>query len=693
MRIFDTKSIDMTFTKGQEDAIKAFHEFIQGDTDIFIMKGYAGTGKTTIVKEFLNIAAKLDRTCALIAPTGRASLILSNKTGHDTSTIHRHIYELDMVMCDQGDEDDESELTYFFPLKKDSSDHLGRITIVDEASMISSKYTKNELLRFGSGILLEDLLKYGNAGDGGKIVFVGDPAQLPPVGDSDSLALSREYMESRNLKVYETELTEVVRQDGDSVILTNATKVRDLLKQDQRNSLGLTRKEDEFEDIDESEIITRYLSSAPTPSFESPVIICWANKYAYDYNTYIRRRMYGPEAETVQPGDRIIIISNNYSNPIRDIYNGEFAMVLDAAPVTTTLTAPVYVQEGKECVKKDISLTYRDVTLKMSDGKIIQTVITDSLLMSDKKALTYEETCSAYINFKMRHPELKEHTYDFRMTIKADPYINAIRAKFGYAITGHKSQGGEWSTVFADFSGRTGTSDDALRWTYTVITRARECLFAANTPELTPYAKLKVNPMQIDTTPAEKCCSYSQVPCTPFHNEGTNAAIRAQFISISSELEKAGYRITHASSFPYLERYMVSTPEGTLYTFDCRYNKSGRFSRCTCQQATPESAKIAALIDDAGPMFIKIEYTPSSQPLKHLYHSIVGFCEEEGITVTNIEEYISSYKVIYHLRTSGRFSSLTIYVDKNGMFTRICPTSDIAEDAKLMKLIEFIETL
>ena len=683
----------MTFTQGQSEAISMFTNFIGSDDDVMIMKGYAGTGKTTIIKEFIRIANERHREFRIFAPTGRAALILSEKTGCEASTIHRGIYILDEILCEDGDEETESEMTYYYPLRPYKDENLRSITIVDESSMISSRFNKTELLRFGSGILLNDLMSNCGVGKGGKIVFVGDPAQLPPVGDSDSMALSADYFKSLGIKAIETELTEVVRQDKDSAILENATKVRDLLKERHRNTLTLAKKEHEFEQIQGKDIISRYMDLSPSPSADSPVIICWANKHAYEYNSLIREIMYKEAAGVVQVGDRIIVINNNYNLPGREIFNGEFAIIRHVSPETTTLSAPVYVEEGENCIRKEVSLTYRDISLEFSDGIVISCKIVDSLLMNNKKALTYEEVCSAFINFKIRHPELKAGSKEFSTAMKTDPYLNAIKAKFGYAITGHKSQGGEWKTVFADFSGRTGITDDALRWTYTVITRARECIYASGLCDTTPYSKMDIKSVNTLLSAVEEAYAYGPVPLTPFHGEGTHPAIRAQFLSISDALEERGYRITGASSFPYMERYLVSMLDETVLTFDIRYNKSNRFSRCKCKTVSDEAVKVADIIDNAPVMYIQVDYHPATAPLQHLYNSISSICDEEEITITNIVEHLESYKVIYYLKTSGRFSSITLYIDKNGMFTTVIPVSDIENDIKLTRLLEQISTL
>lgn len=671
----------MTFTNDQLNALNEFRDFLNNDDHIFILKGYAGTGKTTIVKEFINCACEEDWKCLLTAPTGRAALILESKTGHEASTIHRAIYGRDLVYINDGNENEESVTHYQFPLKTKEFESK-TVIFVDEASMISSRKNKSELFQFGSGVLLQDLLTFADFEEGeNKVVFVGDPAQLPPVGDNRSYALSSEYLMSEGYKVSEVEMTEVVRQSAMNAIFRNAIQVRNLLKANKRNTLQMEFKENEFMNIDEWDIVTKYTSMSPHPGFESPVVICWTNKDAANYNTFIRRLYHKSSIEEPIVGDRVIVIANNYHNP-RDIFNGEFAMIRSVSSTTTTLSAPVYCDENGEIQKRIIPLTYREVTLLFDDGAIVTSYIIEDLLKNDKRDLTYEETCSAYINFKMRHNGLKPGTLEFKAALETDPYLNALRIKFGYAITGHKSQGGEWTKVFVDFKGRCSLKNEPLRWTYTAITRARECLYAANIPDIDPFSKLKISKPQKRGAIPEGAFSYGEVPVTPYHDSSIAPALRAQYLSIESALQEKGYKIRSVQSFPYRERYSIESPDGTIYTCDGQYNKGMKL-----KFKPSGSEEIYRIINNAKSKFIKVDYTPSSESLKSLHDCISGICNENEICITNIEEDLDQYNIIYHLQTLSGTSSVKIFWDKDGFFTNTMISADVVDDDRLATFI------
>lgn len=679
----------MIYTSEQLRAIECFKEFLSSDNQIFILKGYAGTGKTTIMKEFVKDVEDSGKTAGIMAPTGRAALILKNKTGYDAYTIHRSIYLLSNIAIDEGNEKEESEIMYRFPLKRLEVSPDTMVHFIDEASMVSSKKAGNEVYAFGSGILLDDLLTYCNPHNGGKIVFIGDPAQLPPVGDNKSNALDKEFLELLGYKVSEFELTKVIRQDACSAILTNATKVRNLLGQKQRNHLDLLIKPGEFEESDEWDTVSQYVGLSPAPTIGSPVIICWTNKSAAIYNTFVRK-LYYPRQDLCTPriGDRLIMTVNRY-NEDRDIFNGEMTVIVQMSPTTTTLSAPVYCKENGSIVKKTIPIIYREMTLEFDDHKQVTRQVVETLLLNDKRDLSYEELCSISINFRIRYKHLKPGSLEYEAALKSDPYINACRAKFGYAITGHKSQGGEWNTVFADFSGRTGMDDDSLRWTYTAITRARKSLYAVNLPRLSPFSGLKINEKNRYSKLQEEVFSFGKVPATPYHTESTAPALRAQYFSIEAELVKYDYRINSVQSFPYMERYEIESSDNVIKSFDGRYNKSFVLTfKCT-----GADTELCRILNNCTILYIGIDYTPSSDSLKQLYNVIKGICSEEDILITNIVEHPESHKVIYYLKTSVQYAYLTVYFDKNEMFTSIIPSVQSENDEKLNKLLTELDAL
>ena len=243
---------NIQLTRSQLSAIEAFKEFLEGDEQVFMLKGAAGTGKTTLVKEFLKILHGQKRECGLMAPTGRAAYIIESKTGEPAFTIHRSIYGLSRLKStsqNKGDEDDGG-LHLRFGLKVNKSS-LNAVYIIDEASMISDTFSENEAFLFGSGCLLTDLFEFTR---GRKIVFVGDYAQLPPVGMDFSPALDKEYLEDKfRCKVSEFMLREVMRHSNGSVMLSNASKIRD----DIEKKTFIEFKLDKGDDVIAEDIVYR----------------------------------------------------------------------------------------------------------------------------------------------------------------------------------------------------------------------------------------------------------------------------------------------------------------------------------------------------------------------------------------------------------------------------------------------------
>ena len=278
----------MTLTKQQQQVLDSIKGFLNSNASVFILKGYAGTGKTTMISHIIKEVAKYDKMPILMAPTGRAARVLCSKTQEEANTIHRCIYELDTIET----QEDSDDIRYIFPLKDAEDTAQDRICIVDESSMIGTREVHNELFEFGTGSLLNDLLTFVAPHRGGKVIFVGDPMQLPPIGDNVSNALDEHFFMSNKIKVMVAELTDVIRQGEGSAILSNAMKVRALLESAQRNNLVFDRKEGEVIDIAGFNIPRQLLDLYPKPEIGQSVIITFSNRQARDYNYAVREILY-----------------------------------------------------------------------------------------------------------------------------------------------------------------------------------------------------------------------------------------------------------------------------------------------------------------------------------------------------------------------------------------------------------------
>ncbi|PQJ23175.1 ATP-dependent RecD-like DNA helicase [Tenacibaculum sp. SG-28] len=422
---------------------------------LFVLKGYAGTGKTTTISTIVNSLWKAQKKAVLLAPTGRAAKVISGYSGKKAFTIHKKIY---------------------FPKKESSggvrfvmqpNKHTNTIFIVDEASMISNE--KQHAKLFENGSLLDDLISYVYSGVNCKIVFLGDTAQLPPVKLSLSPALEADSLAFNFDKdIKEIELDEVVRQKENSGILYNATDLRLLIQNgavDFQFKLGfkdVIRLEDGYEIQDA--ITSAYDGDI---GVEDTAIIVRSNKRANQYNQQIRTKIRGQENE-ISTGDYVMVVKNNYywlkdSSSAGFIANGDICEVMRI-----------------NSIKNLYGFTFAEVVVRMidyPDMKPFETVLLLDTLTSESPSLTYEESNRLYEAVKEDFVNEKSKYKQF-MGVKKNKYFNALQVKFSYAMTCHKSQGGQWKTIFVEQPYLPdGPSVEYLRWLYTAVTRAQERLY------------------------------------------------------------------------------------------------------------------------------------------------------------------------------------------------------------------------
>lgn len=675
----------MELTNQQSKVFKQIKAFLNSDASVFILRGYAGTGKTTMVKVIADYIEQT-RQLAMMAPTGRAARVLAMKTGHTATTIHKAIYSKAHVEPKKVKNIAESEFKFVFSIN--NSENGGNIVaIVDEASMVCSRKIEHELFMFGTDNLMEDLLTFVRPNFGGKVIFVGDPAQLPPVGESVSNALRAEYFKEKGLKVIEAELTEVLRQKDDSVILKNAMMIRDLLKKDKRNQLVFEEQKDDVETVPSEQFLDKYLNYRKESGKHDSVIICYSNKSANRYNRDIRKSLYGGDVP-LQENDILLITQNNYR---LDRMNGEFVPVLSIGE-RIQQSAPVYAQIGGKKERIVITLNFIKVTVPNGDGNPIPSMLLEDLLTSDTATISIDENRALYINFCMRNPNLKQGTESFVEALLNDEYYNAIRAKYGYAVTGHKCQGGEWGKVFVDYTGRTGLDDDSLRWAYTATTRAQKTLYVTNLPHITPFSKFRIEPIQKCKNIAPECRILNEVPPTPFHNKNVDNGIRAKYHCIAKNMEYTPYRIISVQSRPYLEIYNIQTPDG-VDRYDLFYKAGDIFQPAKAASPNQHTPLIEIMLNDEQGMSYKYNYIPSDESHCKLLDLIRSACDTISVQITNVVEHAEDFSTTYYMRTSGTFSYIKVYVNSNGFITYAKPMSlKGKDDGELSEIIEIINS-
>ena len=675
----------MELTTQQNIVFEQIKAFLNSDASVFILRGYAGTGKTTMVRVIADYIEQ-SRHLVMVAPTGRAARVLAMKTGHAAVTIHKAIYTKAHVEPKKVKDVAESEFKFVFPINQ--SENGGNIVaIVDEASMVCSRKIEHELFMFGTDNLMEDLLTFVRPNFGGKVIFVGDPAQLPPVGEPVSNALRAEYFQEKGLKVIEAELTEVLRQKDDSVILKNAMMIRNLLKKEKRNQLVFEEQKDDVETVPSEQFLDKYINYRKESGRHDSVIICYSNKSANRYNRDIRKALYGEDVP-LQENDILLITQNNYR---LGRMNGEFVPVISIGK-RTQQSAPVYAQIGGKKERIVITLNFIQVTVPDGNGNPMLCMLLEDLLTSDKATISIDENRALYINFCMRNPGLKQDTEAFAEALLNDEYYNAIRAKYGYAVTGHKCQGGEWGKVFVDYTGRTGLDDDSLRWAYTATTRAQKTLYVTNLPHITPFSKFRIEPIQKCKNIATECRILNEVPPTPFHNENVDNGVRAKYHCIAKNMEYTPYRIISVQSRPYLEIYNIQTPDG-VDRYDLFYKAGDIFQPAKAISPNQHTPLLEIMLNDERGMSYKFDYIPSDESHSKLLDLIRSACDTISVQITNVVEHAEDFSTIYYMRTSGTFSYIKVYVNSDGFITYAKPMSlKGKDDRELGAIIEIINS-
>ena len=474
------------------DALEAF--LSDPGQRIMLLKGDAGAGKTFMAKGLVEYLASQGRQYAIGAPTGRAAKIIGEKTGRQARTLHSLIYDYGNLRRMGEDGEDVTGLASFkvYASVAANRDSANTVYIVDEASLVSDAFSESDFFRSGSGYLLKDLLDYvgmQTPGTDRKIIFIGDPVQLTPVGMNTSPALDGDYLHRHyGYRPAEYRLTEIVRQGAESSILTNVKPLRKGVEEGAFRGLSFDF-DDEVVRLGQGDLVPTYLQAVRAAGRE-PMVITRSNAEAAEINRSVRAEIF-PGQDHVRPGDRLIITSNTFVGG-KFLANGEFVEVCGVEPVverkSVRLTRRVGDTDQKE--KVDIELFFRDIeiAMRMENGEqaVQQVKVVDTLLHDRNPGLSPDEQRALYIDFLRRHPDIrKADPRALTDAIRQDPYFNAMRAKFGYAVTCHKAQGGEWDEVFVLCPGGGDTrNEDAFRWLYTAMTRARSRLFLVNPPEV-----------------------------------------------------------------------------------------------------------------------------------------------------------------------------------------------------------------
>ena len=501
-------------TPDQENVLKMLADFVVSPQNglVFLLKGYAGTGKTSLVAALIRTLVPLGQRVALLAPTGRAAKVLAGYAGQPATTIHKRIYRQRVFVGDERGS---------FELAPNLQGHT--LYIVDEASMIAGGGLSGAM--FGTGRLLDDLVTFVYGGQGCRLLLLGDTAQLPPVGEELSLALSPEHLRGYGLDVLTAELTQVVRQEAASGILYNVTQLRLLIAQGLCDSLPRVRLTG-FADIRRlpgGELIDELSSCYDRDGLDQTIVICRSNKRANIYNQGIRAQILWREEE-LESDDLLMVARNNYhwmrnneeeertenlrreesrlaEEPNRGQSERNGARSLAGQPMAEDQlgggsplgsSAVDFIANGETVVVRRVrherelyGFRFADVTLTLTDREdeeIDATVLLDTLhaeapaLTRDQSARLFQAVLDDYADLPTKRERMRK--------VREDAYYNALQVKYAYAVTCHKAQGGQWRNVFLDQGYLTDDqlTPDYFRWLYTAFTRATGTLYLVNYP-------------------------------------------------------------------------------------------------------------------------------------------------------------------------------------------------------------------
>ncbi len=649
--------MEIVLNQEQSDALSAIRSFLLNDSlDAFILRGSAGTGKTTLIAKLIDVLEEMNLSCQLLAPTGRAARILGNKIqqitgrhGYEGSTIHRAIYTLTDLEVNEGAETaNDPGIRMVFPLKEEEPGVS--LFVIDESSMVGDKESHGDFMQFGSGRLLKDIISYARMNRPGrtsdhltKLLFVGDSAQLPPVGDNASPALSDAYLrEQFKLKVDSFDLKEVMRQAKGSTILDRATEIRDALLAGRFNVFSLNPDGQDIELTDASGAVERIVQGLQ--SKESNVAVVHSNAAALEYNRNIRERLWGDADIPVQVGETLLINKNSTTHSLS---NGDLVKVVEVT--ADAQRVPVNLRGGHH-----VELWFRAVTVafREADGRIVQIpcLVLENLLDSPHRELSPLEQRALLVDFRKRHPDLSSKSAEFRRTIRCDPYFNALQVKFGYAMTCHKAQGGEWQSVIVGFESNAGVRNASFfRWAYTAITRAAEKLIVVNPPDFTAVSGINWGVSSTQSIPAVQSNLPELAADPDWQRLSFNISI-APLMNIHKKLrlvwQAQGIEIVQLQHLQYCERYTL-VRNGQRAVVQYYYNGKFQIGR---SGLVPNALSDQQLADDA---VASIQALNSTSEVEQADQFIQDFIDGLNAAIVGTEIRNTGYKYMpYRLRVS-----------------------------------------
>lgn len=687
----------VSLTHAQRQALEQIELFLQDKTtSIFLLKGYAGTGKTFLMKGIVAYLRATHRATAAMAPTGRAARVITHNTGVKATTIHKAIYNYGKLeQYEVSEEKTPYSFKFFFvlnqnrdPLSQPDADPKDAVYLVDEASMISNTYSEGEFFRFGNGFLLQDLLAYANLQLGRKIIFIGDPAQLPPVGDAESQALDPVKLKQliggteEERKVVGTELREVVRQKGESGILSHASMIREGIRSGTFNYLNLHNRFPDISHFDlATQLLNQYTQAVKRHGIEGAIIITYSNHEASQCNEIIRNHYFPGEVRACR-GDWMLINQNNTLYPIdaEPLQNGEFGKLLSVGQPESREVSIQIAEAGRKRVR--LSFCPIEMEVPRGDKKIlVECMMLENLLytlnpkdgllvepgadgwMNPNRDISREEHMALFVDAVMRAEAngIKRRTPEFKEFLRTDPYFNCLRLKFGYAITCHKAQGGEWAEAWVSMqTGRGQRNETYFRWAYTAITRAKTHLHLYRAPQFSPYSQLGWSEVSVPQNQGDtgETISLSPVQEESLAKLGLAKAepfLQQHALRLDRATESCLAEIRSRDSRSYLEIYYFRRGNETA-RIQWHYNGKQQIKPGVIQTSgttsLPLAEEILAALDrvpelkivpgeakSSKPVSIQPDFSDKPLELAQLFDALRPLVESMGIAISDLQHH------------------------------------------------------
>ncbi|WP_426038008.1 ATP-dependent DNA helicase [Brevundimonas sp. DC300-4] len=697
-----------SLTPGQEELIAELGRFLtDSSANVFLLKGYAGTGKTFVTRGLGRYLEAQGRAFCLAAPTGRAAKVIAAKSGFYAETLHKKIYDYTKVSeySDSGVAGSETFKAYMEIKKNDLP--ANAVFIVDEASLVSDVYQEGEFFRAGSGYLLKDFLTHVGLDHNDhdkKVIFIGDTAQLPPVGMAFSPALDKDYLrKTYGIAIQGYELRDVVRQKADSAVMRNVHPLREALELRTFNKIGFDFDGAEVSRLAPDELMPAYFQSCDYAVNAKSIIISRSNAEAADFNRAARQTFF-PGSETVTAGDKLMVVKNTLIEG-RYISNGDFIWVKEADPTVETREIALKRKhpDTQEVETATVALAFREVVAGLRDQSgqpfFFRTKILENLLYDNSPGLGSDEQKALYVDFRTRKRNLTPGGPAFKLEIQTDPYFNALQVKFGYALTCHKAQGSEWEHVFVSCpTTQNPLSADAFRWLYTAMTRTSDRLYLVNPPHRTIGGDMGLAgaslTLQAARTEASVATDKVVVPAASnaatFGLSEQDGVMFALLGQVQALLEKAGIEIESIVHNQYQEAYFFRRGEETA-RLNIAYNARGRVKGVAAVQKNPLSEDLARRLGSLtdGPLPTRTGALEAvgpgnlSRPFLQEYHDrLEPMLRDRRIRIASLVE--RAWCVRYAFERDGEVATIDIWYNGRSMLTTCQPVDNACNVGPLL---------